>query len=463
MPAETTPLTLLAQQANRRPRADAVQWPDGTRLDYRGLHAQTHALAAHLRAGERPPGTVLTVDGRAVTATLRALYAAPAAGLALFPLDPHLPAGTRTALLAQLSWVGLQSDAPDLTNPLHAPWAGLAPDITRALPATVPWLHLATSGSTGTPKVVRLSGAALAASVAATLSHLPLAAQDRWLACLPLFHIGGLMVALRCAAAGACVVLQEGFHTERAAAALLDEGITHVSLVPAMLERLLDHFAGRRPPHLQLALIGGGPLAPALATRAAQAGWPLCVSYGMTETASQIALDCGPQAGLEEGAVGRPLPGFEITTGTGPQQPAPIRVRGPALMLGYADQPLATDGWHTTGDLGYLDSDGTLHVVGRTDDVLISGGENVHPAAVEALLHTFPGIRDVAVCGRPDPVWGQRLVALIVGDVDEAALQAWGRSHLPSAWRPRELVRVAALPRNALGKLERRALGNLLF
>jgi O-succinylbenzoic acid--CoA ligase len=240
--------------------------------------------------------------------------------------------------------------------------------------------------------------------------------------------------------------------------------VTHLSLVPAMLDRLLRVSAEQLPPTaLRVVLIGGGPLSRSLAQRAHAAGWPLCVSYGMSETASQFATDCSPQAGLAAGRVGLPLAGYRVEIG----DMGRIRVCGPAVMRGYANpdgimgQGL-DQGWFETGDLGRLDEQGRLMIIGRTDDLLVSGGKNIHPAEVEERLLLCPGVGAVGVTGRPDPVWGVTLVALFTGTVTAGELEQWVRLHLPGHLRPREFVPVEALPLNQMGKLSRPALQALL-
>jgi len=327
-------------------------------------------------------------------------------------------------------------------------------------------LLIATSGSTGEPKTVMLSEANLEAAVLASRNRIPLAPGDVWLACLPLQHIGGMAIFYRCAEAGAAVLLHDGFDAARVREDMERHGVTHISLVPAMLARLLE--AGAPPATLKYALIGGGPLSLSLARQANLAGWPVCPTYGMSEAASQVATLSEFPSDWREGMVGRPLPGVSVEIVDDDNRPVQgegrIRVRGPSVMTGYANAVHEfghglRDGWFVSGDRGYLDARGNLVVLGRHDDVLVSGGVNVHPAEVEGLLLACPGVSDVAVTGVSDAVWGDRIAALVVGSVDE--LQAWCRERVPSHLRPRLFVSVAALPRNALGKLERKRLPEL--
>ncbi len=315
-------------------------------------------------------------------------------------------------------------------------------------------LIVSTSGSEGEPRAVLLGNAQLDAAAAGANARLGLRAGDLWLNCLPLQHIGGLSILWRCARAGAGVLLHDGFAAEQVAADLADHPVTHISLVPAMLARLLA--IGARPPaSLRVALIGGAALSRQLYDKAAAAGWPLFVSYGMSETAALIAAHAPDDGPWHEGLVGRPLPCHEIRI----DDDGRIRIRGPQVMLGYADgSGVDSAGWLTTGDLGAIDADGRLSVLGRADDMLISGGCNVHPQEVETCLATCPGVDDVAVTGRPDPVWGDVVVALVVGPVEPGELFEHARRHLPTAAQPRRFQRVDQLPRNATGKLDRPAL-----
>lgn len=330
-------------------------------------------------------------------------------------------------------------------------------------------LLVVTSGSTGEPKQVMLGEASLEAAVWASRGRIPLAPGDLWLACLPLRHIGGIIVFYRCAEAGAAVLWHPGFDAARVLSDMARHGVTHVSLVPAMLARLLE--AGPPPACLKYALVGGGPLSENLARRAHQAGWPLCPSYGMSEAASQVATLVPLSRDWREGMVGPPLPGITVAIVDERNRPVAgegrIRIRGPMVMTGYANPAGEAghgldDGWFSSGDLGYLDDAGNLVVVGRCDDMLVSGGVNIHPAEVEKLLLTCPGVDDAAVTALADDIWGDRLVALLVGEAGAGAVQDWCRAHLASHLRPRQFVPVDQLPRNALGKLERNRLPALL-
>ena len=328
-------------------------------------------------------------------------------------------------------------------------------EMAGILPETA--LIISTSGSEGRPRAVLLGRHALAAAAAASNQRLPLQPGDIWLNCLPLYHIGGQSILWRCALAGAGVLLHAGFDAEKVAADLGRYPVSHLSLVPAMLARLLD-LGSPPPPGLRHVLDGGAALAPALYERAQAAGWPVYPSYGMSETAAQIATWSPGDGPWQQGLVGLPLSGSEVAI----SPEGRIRVRGKQLMLGYLDgEGLDADGWLTTGDLGRIDSAGRLTVTGRADDMLISGGRKVHPLDVEACLIACPGVRDVAVTGLPDNVWGDLVVALLVGSATPERILDHARQHLPSAALPRKLVFVERLPRNPTGKLVRSELRRL--
>lgn len=332
---------------------------------------------------------------------------------------------------------------------------------------------IATSGTTARPRFAMLSRGALAWSAHAVNERLQFDDSGAWLNCLPLHHIAGASILLRCLAARATMVLHERFDAESVLRDLTGRGITHISLVPAMLDRLLDAGDSGTPPpkFLRVALVGGGPLSRPLAERALALGWPLYVSWGMTETASAVTIARVDDTEWKPGHVGQPLPGICLdvrgsSNGEGPGT-GRIRIRGPCLMSGYAAPgvaPPAVPGHRRflSRDLGYLDARGALHLTGRADDMLVTGGENVHPERIESVLSACPGVRDVAISALADPVWGKRLVAVATGPVSLEALEDWSRKRLAGAQRPRGFVKVRQLPRNDLGKLDRKRIEQVL-
>lgn len=339
-------------------------------------------------------------------------------------------------------------------------------------------LVLYTSGTSGRPKGAILGFASLIASARAQARLLgPSEPSDRWLLCMPLFHVGGLSILIRSALFGSAVVLHERFDAERVSEALEREGVTHVSFVATMLTRLLEHRgAARAPERLRCVLLGGGPASSALLERAIGLGYPIAPTYGLTEAASQVAtrppqVPVGP--GGDPAAGLRPLPGVALRIVDQARRPlepgavGEIEVRGPIVMAGYLDDPEATaralqDGWLATGDLGWLDATGGLRVLDRRADLILSGGENVYPAEVEAALAAHPQVVEAAVVGVDDPVFGQRPYAFVVwrgeAGLETEVLGRWCGERLAGFKRPVGIRAVERLPRTASGKLIRRAL-----
>jgi O-succinylbenzoic acid--CoA ligase len=267
--------------------------------------------------------------------------------------------------------------------------------------------------------------------------------------------VGGLAVLLRSAIAGTTVVLHPRFDAAAVVHALLRDRITMVSLVPTMLARVLDRLDGR-PPALRCVLVGGAGAPPHLLAAARAQGLPVAPTYGLTEAASQVATLAPGEPADEPGDVGAPLWPTEVRIADDGE----ILVRGPTV----APACVAADGWLHTGDAGRLSPGGRLVVRGRRDDVIVTGGENVDPAEVEAALARHPLVAEVAVAGRPDPEWGQAVVAWVVprggARLTLAELREACRPWLAPYKLPRRLILVDALPRTASGKVRRQALSD---
>ena len=308
---------------------------------------------------------------------------------------------------------------------------------------------LFTSGSTGTARGVVLSRDALIAATEASAAHLGWHDDDRWLLALSMAHAGGLAVVVRCLAARRPLVLAEGSLADALARCTL------ASLVPTQLAQLLDDPAWCPPPQLRAILLGGAAAPPSLLAAAAARGVPFLATYGMTESFGQVATAPLARAGRPATLL-VPLPNVVLEAGTR-SDPKPIRVRAPSLARRYLDgEPIAPV--FTTADLGFLDA-GALHVVGRADDMIITGGENVYPQLVEAVLTATPGVRAACAFGVDDDRWGQRVVAALAVDPTfdlTPALERW-HAELPPHALPREIATVAALPISPNGKLDRHA------
>ena len=310
-----------------------------------------------------------------------------------------------------------------------------------------------TSGTTGRPKGVVLTRGNQLASVRAAAAVLPLAPGDRWLASLPFFHVGGMGIIHRCLAAGACVVLPESFSGADLGRAIEKDGATHLSVVDATLRRILEARGGRAlPDRVRAVVVGGGPVSPALVDVCPKA----LATYGLTETCAMVTL-VRPGAPLaQRTTAGQALPGIGLRIA----EDGVIEVRGPTLMRGYLDDTMATmaaihDGWLRTGDLGALDADGSLQVLSRREDLIISGGENVYPAEVEQALREHADVADAVVFGVPDATWGEVPFAMVVlrqpGTPD---LRAFLEPRLARFKLPR-IVFAGEIPRLANGKPDR--------
>lgn len=379
-------------------------------------------MSRSLHATFLPPGPPL----------LRRLAAAlDGTGPAICPLSPGLPAPARAALLGALR-PGHTETAEGIAACDRG--SGCAPSPPVADDTAV---LVATSGSTGGPKIVELSATALRHSATATLTRIGAAPGDSWLCCLPTSHIAGLQVLVRSLVAGTVPVIQPRFDV----AAVMSSGAAHVSLVPTQLRRLLD--AGADLSAFATILLGGAAAPPDLLDAARDAGGRVRTTYGMSETCGGCVYD------------GVPLDGVSVDIGADGR----IRIAGPVLFSGYRLRPGPTtavrDGrWFVTQDLGVVE-DGRLRVRGRADDVINTGGEKVVAGEVAAVLAEHPAVRDVAVVGRADPEWGERVTAVVVpgaGVPGLSVLRAWVRERLPAHAAPRELELVEAIPLLPSGK-----------
>ncbi|UHD18141.1 AMP-binding protein [Thiocapsa bogorovii] len=414
--------------------------------------------------GLRPAQVVLCPDTPVIEPVVMNL-ALMRVGAALLPyrtgLDPSALLALAAATGAEWRWSPESETLIPTGLPIGVATGNASPGTGTS--ASELALLLKTSGSSGGPKVVMLTRHNLLASAAAVNRRLGFGSGDLWLCCLRLSHIGGLAIIHRWALAGASLILHEGFDAQAVAEDLQRYAVTHISLVPPMLGRLLESGAAP-PPSLRVVLVGGQALNPVLAERALLAGWPLFLTYGMTETASQIATSaCSLERVPCDGRVGPLLPDVEIDRHDGRDGPSRLRVRGPMLMAGYANpgrrpgQGLK-EGWFETSDLGGLDAEGDLRVVGRADDVLVIGGNNISLTRVDELLRAAPGVSDLAVVALDDATWGHRLVVVYSGDLDEQAFERWCDGALSGAERPRAFKRVAGLPLLDSGKYDRIAI-----
>jgi len=431
--------------------ADDRRW---TWAELAGAAARETERLADAGAVGNGPTTRVAFDAYPTAESVIRLLALIEAGVCAVPVDPRLPAAARAERVRRLAPLfdldaGAAIDGPD-GDGFH--WsvrprtgAGDAPRLAV----------LFTSGTTGAPRAVELSRSAFRASAAASAAHLGWEPDDRWLCCLPLAHVGGLSIVIRCLIARRAVVLAGGFDAAAILALLEREAVTLASFVPTMLRRLFEADPGwRAPSSLRAALLGGGPAADQLWDEVARRGIPVLATYGMTETCSQVATAraCAPRRLV-------PLEGVTLRVAGGQ-----IEVAGPMLSARVggttpAERPWTADGFLRTRDIGRL-ADGVLEVTGRVDGTIITGGRNVAPSTVEVVLETHPAIRRAAAFGIPDDEWGELVGAALAESgaaprptADE--LRAWLASRLAPYERPRRIVWVRKLPENLSGKLDR--------
>ncbi|HLL49649.1 MAG TPA: o-succinylbenzoate--CoA ligase [Thermomicrobiales bacterium] len=329
-----------------------------------------------------------------------------------------------------------------------------------------------TSGTSGRPKGARISYGNLWFSAIGSMLHLGHRRSDIWLAALPLFHVGGLSILFRAAIGALPVVLHERFDPAPMLAAL-DDGATLVSVVPTMLQRMLDVRGGTSwPPTVRCVLVGGSSTPSRLIDECLRLSIPVAPTYGLTESASQATTLLPDEAASRPTSSGLPLPPTQVrvVTSSGEAMPGEIgsiEVRGPTLFRGYLSEDdersgITPDGWFQTGDAGYVDPEGYLYIVDRRDDLIISGGENIYPSEIERVLREHPLVADVGVIGWADESWGSRPVAAVVwqGDPAIAIDELIGHSleHLATYKIPDHILLLDKLPRSPSGKLLRHVL-----
>jgi o-succinylbenzoate---CoA ligase len=445
--------------AGRDPRAVAVVTSE-RELDYGELAERCRTrVAALAERGLLDATRSLALLVRPTLASLEMLLACFAHGVPVLVLAARTPLSEREALARRADVSALldpETDCLESAGPAPPPPA-VEPDRPLAI---VP-----SSGSTGVPKLVELSRGAFLASARSSAHNLPLVPGDRWLMCLSPSHVGGLSIVTRSLVAGSAVALfdaGDGGLLARAAelaAALEHSRATLVSLVPALLSRLLElDPPWTPPPELRAVLLGGAATPLSLLEKARSRRIPLLTTYGLTEACSQVTTTpFGSDPATRDGLVsaGRALSGQALRIGAGDR----ICVRGPTLATRLLDAELAltSDGFLETDDLGYLTATGDLFVYGRASERLVSGGENVDPLQVEAALLRDPAVLGACVFGVPDPEFGELVACSLVvsPDFDAARTETSLRAWLASAARPRLVATVTTLPLSPNGKVDR--------
>jgi malonyl-CoA/methylmalonyl-CoA synthetase len=485
LPPGVDRIDVLAEES--LPRAWVSRWrddpahvvadtPDGATISAAELEERSGRVAGRFERAGLQPGDRILISAGASIELLVAYVAAHRFGLITVPMNTGYSAGeirhvvrntapraavvddaARGRLVAAASTgpmlvTGCDVDIPD------GPPSGLDQS-TRDTPALIG--H--TSGTTGAPKGAMLTSGNLLASAEAVRIAWRWNPDDRLVLALPLFHMHGLGIGVNgTLVAGATALLLPRFRPAAVVGAIDGDRATLFFGVPTMYHRLAADEKLTSLRRLRLCVSGSAPLAPELHERVhAASGQRVLERYGMTETVITVS---NPYDGARKpGTVGLPLPNAELrlaksATGTGE-----IQLRGPSVFLGYYGDSQATadvftsDGWFRTGDLGEFDEDGYLRIVGRSKELIISGGYNVYPREVEELLLSHPSVQEAAIVGRPSDEWGEAVVAYVVcdGPPDEQALLDFAAQRLAAYKRPREIRFVDALPRNALGKIRR--------
>jgi len=476
----------LSAAAISRPDGAAVILPDGKPITYAELHNLCAAQAAILSIHGIGQGAHVALLMENSLRCVVLVHAIMRLGAVLIPLNTRLAieelsyqlytanAGflcfdTRHLQIAEklqeLPLIGIDCRAELLPVTDHTEEsAGIDIEATCAI--------VFTSGTSGQPKGAQLTYGNFLYSAMASAYRLGVMPDDRWLICLPMFHVGGLSILYRSCLYNTAVVLYEGsFDSVRIVMQLKRDFVTMLSIVPTQLHRLLQAADGSLAA-LRLILLGGAACTPELLAQAQQHKLNIAATYGLTEATSQVATALPERFYAKQGNVGRPLPFTSVRilneqgSALPPGEIGEIAIAGPTVMRGYLGMPDVPSGsWFISGDTGYLDDDGDLHVLQRRSDLIISGGENVYPAEVENMLRSHPDIEDAVVIGRPDSEWGQRVAAAIVLRANKLLapeqISAFCAGKLAGYKCPREYIFVESLPLTASGKLDRRAAAGL--
>ncbi|WP_439534408.1 fatty acid--CoA ligase [Polymorphobacter sp.] len=472
----------------------------GVDTSYRALDDAASRVAAGLIAEGLKPGERIAYIGKNDPLYFELLFGAAKAGLVMVPLNWRLADAEVAWIIADagLRWVvaaegfaerlsALDTGATIIHARDYPAWRDARPlrDPMTAVDPDDVAVQLYTSGTTGRPKGAMLSHRSLL-----HFRTLPVDEQPEWnrftdddvsLIVLPVFHIGGTGFGIQTLAAGATGLVASEFDVGKVLAAIANERLSKIFLVPAALRMLIDHpdAKGIDYSRIRTILYGASPI-PLSLLREAMALFRcgFVQMYGMTETSGTICAlapeDHDPAGNIRMTSAGRPLPGVElrIQDETGKVlssgESGELAVRAPVLMNGYWNRPEATaeamtpDGWFLTGDAGFLDSKGYLFIQDRVKDMIVSGGENIYPAEVEAALSAYPGIAEVAVIGIPSEQWGEAVKAIVVpragASINANAVIAWARSHIAGYKLPKTIDIAEALPRGPTGKVLRREL-----
>jgi O-succinylbenzoic acid--CoA ligase len=434
----------LAQRAETAPDRPALL-AGGYEVVYAELEHEAVRAARRLAARGVRRGSTVAIELPAGLDYVVLLHALMKLGAISYPLNTRLSTDERRAELERAGPGLVISSAAD---------AGLTE-------ADLPLLgehdlgalccRILTSGTSGRPRPVGLTYGNHLWSAVGSAFNLGVEPTDRWLCCVPLYHVSGLSILMRSVIYGTAAVVHDGFDTGRIAESLEGDGVTVISLVATQLIRLLEAGVDLLP--LRAVLVGGGPVPEDVLEEALGRGATVVQTYGLTETASQVTTLSPVDARRKLGSAGRPL----LTTHLRIQE-GEILVQGPTVAPGVADE----DGWLHTGDLGRIDDDGFLYVTDRLGDMIVTGGENVIPAEIEEVLLRHPDVEDAAAVGRTDAQWQEAVAAVVVlregAEPDPDELRRHCEQSLARYKVPKRIEFAERLPRTESGKLLRREL-----
>ncbi|SEB04937.1 O-succinylbenzoic acid--CoA ligase [Thalassobacillus cyri] len=476
----------LQKQAELNPHEKAIETDDGSSLSFLELHERSKQYAAYFEENGIQRGDHVAVLSSNRLEMVLAIHALSYLGAVVVLLNTRLTpeelafqikdaevscliteenfyskgeaairnAGLAACPIVQYHLIQTNRSSPD----------AIRKEITLDEVFTI----IYTSGTTGSPKGVQLTYGNHWASAISSALNLGLSQSDKWLICLPMFHVGGFSALIKNVVYGMPVFLMERFDEHMVNHAIKNSGVTIVSVVSIMLQRLIENLRDERlPAHFRCMLLGGGPAPKPLLENAKDKAIPVFQTYGMTETASQIVTLSPKDALRKLGSAGRALSTAWLVIDAPRGEIGEIKVKGPMVTKGYYKRDESTtealsDGWLATGDLGYQDEEGFLYVVDRRKDLIISGGENIYPAEIESVLSGMKGIMEAGVTGIEDQRWGQVPAAFVVTQkesvLNETDVLRYCRDHLAGYKCPKEIHFVEKLPRNASNKLLRREL-----
>lgn len=434
----------LAQRAVTCPDRLALR-AGGTDLTYAELEREATAAARRLAARGARRGSVVAIELEAGRDHVVCLHALMKLGAVAYPVNTRLAAAERERQLEPSGAALTIASAGDLAGP-EADLPLLGEHDLDAVQC-----RLLTSGTSGPSRQVSLTYGNFLWSAVGSAFSLGVEPSDRWLCCLPLYHVAGLSIVMRAAIYGTGAVVQPGFDPDAVAGSLAEDGISIVSLVATQLRALLDAGVDLSGP--RAIVVGGGPVPVEMLAEATDRGATVVQTYGLTEACSQVTTLAPAEARARIGSAGRPLLTTRLRIEAGE-----VLVQGPTVAPGAADE----DGWLRTGDLGRIDEDGFLYVTGRRGDLIVTGGENVVPDEVEEVLLSHPLVADAAVVGRPDRRWQEAVTAVVVvrdgAELDPDDLRRHCAERLAGYKVPKAFERAGELPRTASGKLLRREL-----